>query len=149
MSPRPLILAAALCASVLCSWTLGASVASAEESEWDKNARTITIIGALTSTSTTVYFLQGLSDRILDRIFKDVAVYMRENAVALQRDVSLGAGPTIEDLVAILDLEPGQLASVALKLRQHRRALVAILSQDWIQEQDARVVVALLAGEPR
>lgn len=114
-----------------------------EQSEWEKNSQLVTTIGVLTVTSTTVYFLQGLSDRILDKMFEKVAIYMRENAVALQQDVSLGAGSSLDDLCAIFNLEASQRRAVGQRLKAHRVELVAILSKARITEADARRLTTL------
>lgn len=114
-----------------------------EQSEWEKNSQLVTTIGVLTVTSTTVYFLQGLSDRILDKMFEKVAIYMRENAVALQQDVSLGAGSSLDDLCAIFNLEASQRKAVGQRLKAHRVELVAILSKVRITEADAKRLTEL------
>lgn len=112
--------------------------AADDDSEFDKNVQLITTIGILTVTSTTVYFLQGLSDRILDKMFAQVATYMRENAVALQQDISLGAGPAIDDLATLYAVEPHAIPQLAARLKAHRHELVLILSHaEQIDAADA------------
>lgn len=118
-----------------------------EQSEWEKNSQLVTTIGVLTVTSTTVYFLQGLSDRLLDKMFEKVSIYMRENAVALQQDVTLGAGSSLDDLCAIFNLEASQRQVVGERLKAHRVELVAILSKAQITEADAMRLTSLALAQ--
>lgn len=120
-----------------------------EESEWEKNSQLVTTIGVLTVTSTTVYFLQGLSDRLLDKMFEKVSIYMRENAVALQQDITLGAGSSLDDLCALFNLDASQRHVVGERLKTHRVELVAILSKAQITELDAMRLTSLALSSPR
>ena len=70
-------------------------------------------------------------------MFEKVAIYMRENAVALQQDITLGAGSSLDDLCALFNLEASQRQAVGARLKAHRVELVAILSKAQITEDDA------------
>lgn len=84
-----------------------ASPAAAQEDEplLDAEARRLlSTLLVLTSASTTVYILQGVTDRLLDKIFADARLYMRNNRAALQHAVSLGGGDPLADMARIYEV---------------------------------------------
>lgn len=58
---------------------------------------------------------------------RDMPDYLRRNAVALARDIALGAGPTLADLAA--RLHRGDTRRFARAMRQQRKPLLALLAR--------------------
>lgn len=86
------------------------------------------VLGLLSTTTTAQYFLEGFTDRWLDKMFAQVGEYMEHNHVALQSDTTTAGGPSLEDLAALYHLDAQGKRAMLQRVRQHRRPLVAMLN---------------------
>lgn len=87
----------------------------------------------LTSASTTVYFIQALTDRMLDKAFADTRKYMENNTVALQHDITVGAGQSLEDLAIIYALPERERPAFFARVRTRRAQLMPLLRGQHIK----------------
>jgi hypothetical protein len=84
---------------------------------------TIILIAApLTSILGGVSSTLGLTGSI----FGQVDQYIRDNAVALQQDLQVGGGDTVNDLAQMFSIPPEHHAMFGQILRQHRAQLVPL-----------------------
>lgn len=102
----------------------------------DETTRLISTLAVITSASTTVYFLQALSDRLLDEVFADAQRYMNNNSVALQQDISVGAGEALADLATIYAIPDAERGAFYARVRTHREELLAILDTPRVELAD-------------
>jgi len=79
--------------------------------------------------------------------------YLRDNQVMLARDLSLGAGPTVEDLAAAFHVEDEDLAAFGRLLRSHRDALLRLADPARLDDRRAHAfvhdVLAAMGQSPR
>ena len=107
----------------------------------EETQRVITTLGVLTTVGLTVYFLQGATDRFLDKVFEDATAYINENPTGLQEASATGAGAAVEDLGAIFRLRDHELAGFGARLRAERELVATMLAAPKV----TRDQVALLA----
>lgn len=148
-SPHRRRASAALCTLLI---LLGsAQPASAQEKLKDiitANSGFILTLVILTSASTVTYITQGLTDRMLDKMFADTKHYMDNNAAALSLDISVGAGGSLDDLATMYGLPPEEHALFCERAHAERDVLIELLSHEQITHEDARAfVLAVLSPE--
>lgn len=108
-----------------------------------KQLSTTLLLG--TTASTSIYLIQALTDRLLDHVFADAHRYMRENAHALQEDVSMGAGPTLDDLAVIYAIPSSERPGWGEHVRSNREQLVPLLcGEEMTLEQAQQFTLAAL-----
>jgi len=137
----------ALASASLCALTMAPASASAQESNFEEGARLVTTIGILSVTTTVTYFVEKLSDRLIDKIFEDAHRYMREHYVALQADIALGSGQALMDLAAVYGVAPEERAAFAKRARSVRRVVLPMLEDGDVDQETARVITFLLLTE--
>lgn len=101
-------------------------------------------VAAPISTSTTGALVQGINGQASTE-------YLRDNAVAVRQDLSMGDGPLMRDLAHIFGM-PDEAARVGALLRRERAALTAELGRIERGEADATgfltTALAALASDP-
>lgn len=147
--PHKRRVSAALCALFILLG--GVQPASAQEKLKDiitANSGLILTLVILTSASTVTYITQGLTDRLLDKMFADTQHYMDNNAAALSLDISVGAGGSLDDLATMYGLPPEEHARFCARAHSERELLLELLSHEQITHEDARAFVfAVLSPE--
>lgn len=81
-------------------------------------------------TATNPFFSSSTSSTTADTLFgstQNTEQYMRANAVAMQEDIAVGGGRTIEDLASMCGLKPEDMSAFAKLLREQREPLIAML----------------------
>ena len=144
-------LAAFASVALLC----GAQPVSAQESEGSTlqevisaNSGLILTLVVITTASTVTYITQGLTDRMLDRIFSDTQRYMNHNAAALSQDVTIGSGESLEDLATIYHLPGAEQPAFFERAAAEREALLPALTAGHVSAELARdFVLATLTEE--
>ena len=131
---------------ILCTLSAPSMAQAEETSAVEEYTRLFTTIGVLTTTSTVVYFLESLSDRLLDKMFANIGQYLKHNHVAVQHDVALGAGPTLNDLATLYQLEPHQRRVMLSRVKVNRRALVSLLNANEFDQRTVRKISTLMLG---
>lgn len=101
-------------------------------------------VAAPISTSTTGALVQGINGQASTE-------YLRDNAVAVRQDLSMGDGPLMRDLAHMFGM-PDEAVRVGALLRRERAALGAELGRIERGEADATgfltVALAALASDP-
>ena len=79
--------------------------------------------------------------------------YIRHNAVALQQDLTLGAGPTVDDLAQAFGVPEAEVADFGQALRSKRSTLVPLIGDGDVDDaRTARfvdLVESATSGEQR
>lgn len=131
---------------ILCTLSAPTMAHAKETSTFEEYSRLFTTIGVLTTTSTVVYFLESLSDRLLDKMFANVGQYLKHNHVAVQHDIALGAGPTLKDLATLFQLEAQEQHVMLSQVKVNRRALVSLLNTNEFDQRTIRKFSTLMLG---
>jgi hypothetical protein len=117
-------LTALLCAALLCTPSIAAAFATYTAEE--QAAKDSLIAGAIsTGLSTT----GGVSSSLWDAIapaFGQLDRYIRDNAVALQQDLQVGGGQTVDDLAQLFGVPVVQRPVFARLLRAHSAQLIPL-----------------------
>lgn len=102
--------------------------------------------GLMTTTGlTTLGIVIGLYDKYLVNNLA-VASYIRQNAAALQEDISLGAGATTVDLATAFGVSEAHLPHFGALLREHRRELLPLTEVDLIDARRAGEFVQIIVS---
>ena len=72
--------------------------------------------------------------------------YMRQNATALQQDITAGGGDTLADLSQIFQVDASQRQAFGQLVRAHRAQLVALTDVDSLNQARARVFIDTILG---
>lgn len=118
-----------------------ASAWAQDDDEDNATAGLITTTLVVSPLTTTSYLVQMLLESWTDKKLDEARLYMEHNATALARDVTLGAGPTIDDLAQAMGLPRRRHAAFGRGLRRERAAIVAMLAHPG---EHAAAFVALL-----
>jgi hypothetical protein len=70
--------------------------------------------------------------------------YMRHNAVALQQDITLGAGDTVDDLAVAFQIPDEDRNSFARLLRHHRKKLLPLTDPESLDASRVRSFVGII-----
>ncbi len=128
----------ALASLIVLSCGLGASSSAhaQEESFTEQYGPLTTTIGVITTIGLTVYFVQGLTDRALDKAFEKVELYLREHPNEVREALATGAGVAVDDLASLLALAPSERDAMGMRLRHQRTHALALVGQpDRIDRQ--------------
>lgn len=131
---------------ILCTLSAPSMAQAEETSTVEEYTRLFTTIGVLTTTSTVVYFLESLSDRLLDKMFANIGQYLKHNHVAVQHDIALGAGPTLNDLATLYQLQPQDQQIMLAQVKTNRRVLVSLLNANEFDQHTIRKFSTLMLG---
>lgn len=107
-------------------------------------------IWSSSTTSTTTTMVAGLGLLSLQLASPDddqVEAYLRENAVAVQYDLHLGAGHTARDLAALLVIDEDHLAAFAQLLYDRRKALASLVEPGGVDAASAREFTTIIIDE--
>lgn len=138
---------AAWCATLMIVGSSAPAVAQQPGGVIRENLDSLLTLVVLTSASTTVYFIQALTDRMLDKAFADARKYMENNTVALQHDVTVGAGQSLQDLAIIYALPERERPAFFARVRARRAQLMPLLRGQHIH-LDAAVAFTEAALTP-
>lgn len=72
----------------------------------------------------------------------DKKAYLELNSDALQQELSLGAGPTIDDLAAYARVAPRDVQRFGTQLRRKRERLVGLLRSERLSDDDVTTFFA-------
>lgn len=100
-----------------------------------------------TTASLSIYLTQRLTDQLLDRMFADAHRYMKENAVALQQEVSFGGGPALEDLADIYRLPTTERGAWGARLRENSKELLPLLRGEQMTFAQAQTFTLIALSE--
>jgi hypothetical protein len=143
-SLKSLLVTACLCGASL----FAATPAKAQRIELgpeEKQLLTTLFLG--TTASLSIYLTQRLTDQLLDRMFADAHRYMKENAVALQQEVSFGGGPALEDLADIYRLPASERGAWGAHLREHSKELLPLLRGEQMTFAQAQTFTLIALSE--
>lgn len=107
------------------------TLATAQEAVRDDNTGlfglpiTTNVLFGLGLTTTTLLPISITSD-VFNAVLANTDHYIRENAVALQQDLQVGGGRTIDDLAQMFDIPPQRRAAFARGLRQRHAQLIPL-----------------------
>lgn len=110
----------------------------------EENAQLITTIGVLSTSSTIYMLIEAFSDRLIDKMFENVSLHIKENAVALQSDIATGGGDALVDLGHLYKLTPTQMPGFLRRARAQRAALRPMLRDAKLTRDDVLHVTRLL-----
>lgn len=138
---------------VLATTLLWTGIASAEEIDWEATTQLNLMTSSTSTSSTSIFAVWAIIDpmfstttKVTDTIssstnklldpFTMTEQYVRHNQVALQQDITVGAGQTVEDLAALCGVSGDEVKPFGRALRAHRAAILAqINGQDLEREQ--------------
>lgn len=106
------------------------------------------VSSSTSSTTTTlavgvVFLTQALRE---DARLADAEIYIRQNPVALQHDLTLGTGDTLRDLAGLLGLSEEEAPSFEEVLFARRGALLETLQRGSSAEEARRFLALVLEG---
>jgi hypothetical protein len=114
----------------------GAGPVFAEEGTSPQTAIFYTVV--TTGAITTVVGGVGLTVLLVNRSNQaDLETYLRDNAVALQHDLTFGAGATTRDLAAAFHVPEEHVPVFAALLRTHRHQLLPLTATEQLDEHGA------------
>ncbi len=145
-----------ICATAVMLW--GASPALASEGSsspiWDWSVDLAEsafneLVTKTAPTSTTSAITTGvLVVEILDDERRaSLEPYLRENAVAVQQDISLGAGGAVEDLAVFYGVLPSEVAEFGGLLRDCRDELAPLIEPGEVDEASVRAFDRIVSQE--
>jgi hypothetical protein len=118
--------------ALVCSIALLApSLATAQEAVNNQNTGlfglpiTTNVLFGLGLTTTTLLPISITSD-VFDAVLANTDHYIRENAVALQQDLQVGGGRTVDDLAQMFEVPPHRRAAFALGVRHRSAQLIPL-----------------------
>lgn len=107
-------------------------------------------IGLSTTTTTTAVTVGGIVLTVvlvMGASKADVETYIRNNAVALQEDITLGGGATTRDLAAAFQVPDEHLPLFAAMLKEQRQELLPLTNVTLLNEERAgQFIDVILAG---
>ncbi|MFU8807313.1 MAG: hypothetical protein ACNA8W_26120 [Bradymonadaceae bacterium] len=108
------------------------------------------LVALSTTTTTTAVTVGGIVLTVvlvMAASRSDVETYIRNNAVALQDDITVGGGDTAQDLAAAFQVPDEHLPLFAAMLRNHREELLPLTDLDQLNEERAGLFIdAIVAG---
>lgn len=140
---RARIMGALLLCTTLCAASPAMAQGTVRQLISDNSGLIITLV-VLTSASTTTYVTQGLTDRLLDKAFADTQRYMENNSAAVQHDVTLGAGDSLEDLATIYGLEPHEQRDFFARAHAQRAEVMDLFAGGEIGRAEAKRFMELV-----
>lgn len=139
------------------------ALASAEHEPGQEGGTTVMVISTAPSTSTSTtaaalitvtnpFFSSSTSSTTADTLFgskQDTENYIRQNAVAMQTDLSVGAGESVSDLASMCGIAQEDLAAFGKLLRAERATLLAYVDPASIDGDRAVGFAAHIEGAMR
>lgn len=100
----------------------------------------------LSSTSTTTTAVVGgiILTVVLASDADSMENYLEDNAVALQQDLSLGAGETVDDLALAFQVAEEDRATFGKIVRSNRATLLELANPEQLDTERARAFVEVL-----
>ena len=137
MFHRPLVTLVAVALLVTCLPTK--AFADHENEEAGVGLLLTTTLGGLTTTGLGVWLTIHLVNKNKKEAMK---TYIRHNATAMRRDITMGGGDTVDDLAEAFRVPENQHADFGQALRDKRETLVTLADAETITEQRAGLFVA-------
>lgn len=110
----------------------------------EENLRIGTTIGVLCSTSTVYMLVEALSDSLVDQMFQNVSLHVKENAVALQQELALGGGHALADLGKIYDLSESEVTTFSRRARHQRHKITPMLHGNPLSHSEVLAITKVL-----
>lgn len=137
---------------VLATTLLWTGVASADEVDWEATAQLNLMTSSTSTSSTSIFAAWAIIDpmfstttKVTDTIssstnrllapFAMTEQYVRHNQVALQQDITVGAGQTINDLAALCGVSGDEVKPFGRALRAHRAAILKQINGQALERE--------------
>lgn len=126
------------------------ATAFAQDYNNDDEAAGLTLLSTTTGLTTTIAGGVALTVLLIDRDGSaSKEAYIRQNALALQQDMTIGAGHSIEDLAAVFRISKKNLPAFASAVHSHRDQLFALTHVEKLDEQRADKFFQIIATAMR
>jgi hypothetical protein len=116
--------------------------------ESDSNDDVQVLYFSSTTTTTTAIGVAMIAASVVTLVPDEESAYMerylRDNAVAVQSGISLGAGEALHDIATILKLPEASRAEFGKVLRTHRKELLGLARRDTLTRQRTAQFVAIV-----
>lgn len=129
-----------------------ASTSASAQSMNDNNGEGAGLALLTTTTGITTTVAGGVALTVLLLDSGDSAskeTYIRQNALALQQDITVGSGESIEDLAAAFRVSEEHLPAFASAIRSHREQLVPLTHVEKLDAKRAEQFFAIVARAMR